>query len=189
MNTVNHQHSNQNEVNEMMKIKEQIEKLNQKRIQFQGAIQTLKNQSLDLENKINNEYNMNLDELIKYISTEEIRLQKEEESIIQEFNHIYDNELINRHIKIQKPFTIESISNELQNNLIPLKSQLEGQIQSLEKQQESLRETFKNEFNIDLNQLDGFIQQKNSDMRNLEQQIQMMYAELMEDEEIRALIQ
>jgi hypothetical protein len=172
----------------MKEIKENIEKLKHKRTHLQGAMSSLRNQESDLTKKVKAEYNLEMNELPKYLENETSSLQKEEQRIIQQFTSLYNNPVVSNLIKIQPPFTIELIYDEIQNNLLSIKSESEGQIKSLERQQEQLITTLENDYSVSIKDAPSYIKGLNDEMLSLEAEIQKMYNEVSQDEELKSLL-
>lgn len=181
---MNHQH----DIDKLKEIKTNIEVLNQKRTQFQGAINTLKEQETELVTKIEKEYQVSPEQLPKQIEEEKAKIQQEEERIISVFTELYNNEKLKGLIKIQPPFTIDAIYEEIQNNLLSIKSQTEGQVSGLEKQQDEIVKTLKEDYSVDVENVEDYISNLDTNLKELEQSIQAMYQDIMNDEELKSLL-
>ena len=177
------------DIEKMKKIKNDIEVLKQKKTQAEGRLSTLKDNEKEVVDKIQQEYGMTVKELPTYLANEQQAILKEEKRIIGEFANLANNPLLQKYIKSSAPFTIDVIYNEIQNNLLPVKSQAEGQMKGLEKQQDDLTNTLKTDFNVNIQEAESFLTKLESDMQELELQIQKQYSEIIEDEELSALLQ
>jgi predicted outer membrane protein len=182
---MNHQH----EIEKMKLIKDDLEKLNQKQGQYQGVLVTLKTQAKDMSQQILADHKLTIDEIPNALSKLQQETNQDEKRIVNDFTKLYNQDHIRTHIKISEPFNVEAINDEIQNNLLSIKSQAEGEIKGLEQQQEKLRTNLQQEFNIDINNVDSFLNDIALKMQELSQEIQSKYADITQDDEIKKLLQ
>lgn len=179
----------QNHNVELMKnIKEDIDKLIEKTTQYQGAVQTLKIQEKEMVSKFQQEYNLKINDIPVYLQNTRAELETLKENIIAQFTNLYNNDYIHSYIKINPPFTVEQIYDEIQNNLLSLRSQTEGQLKGLEKQQDDISKILKEEYNIDVKKADQSISKLDNELMKLQEQIQSLYADIMQDDELKMLL-
>lgn len=180
--------NNQN-IEQLKEINDKILELSQKRTQYVGAIESLKSQQKDLEKTIKEDYKLNVNELEEHISKEKSKLEQEQKSIIEEFTKLYENETIQSIFTIQPPFTVDDIYKEIQNNLLNYKSKVEAEINSLTNQQKDIETTLKEDFDVNISNIDNEVQTLGATLSELELKIQHMYSEIISDEDIKSLIE